>query len=234
MEKHETGFRRKEKRVDRGELEVHISRSGEDGGGPRTQTYRVPKYPGGTLLQALLDIFTYQDSTLAFRYGCRFKRCGLCAVQFNGRSHMACLVRVVDGTEIRPLNRLPVARDLVIDRRQLFEAMRAMELYLPMESASQRPISIYPPASTYKLAECTECLCCLAECPHYDWSNPSFAGPYFFVQLARLHYDPRNKLDRRKQAHALGIEHCLSCKGCYCPYGINIRKEAIGPLLGKN
>jgi succinate dehydrogenase/fumarate reductase iron-sulfur protein len=88
---------------------------------PRWVDYTVPSGDRTTVLEALTYVYENIDPTLAFRFGCRFDSCGLCAVELNGRSRMACSTALEQGMKIAPLARMPVLRDLVIDRATFFE-----------------------------------------------------------------------------------------------------------------
>jgi len=70
----------------------------------------------------------------------------------------------------------------------------------------------------------------MATCSNYDYKKNPLAGPYVFVKLAQLHLDPRNTIDRRKQAEELGVKNCLDCKGCHCIHGINLKKDVLDTL----
>jgi succinate dehydrogenase/fumarate reductase iron-sulfur protein len=186
---------------------------------------------GETVLGALQHIYEYQDSSLAFQYGCRFKGCGLCTMKINGRARLACATRVEEGMEFSPLDHLPVLRDLAIDRRPLTEFLARNQLYLIPSSEKKLPAVFEIPPPYQQLAQCVECLACVSECPSFELSNERFGGPLTFVKLAQLHVDPRDTLDRKAQAKALGIDACLTCTAkCSCPIGVPIRKAAIQPL----
>ncbi len=100
-------------------------------------------------------------------------------------------------------------------------------------SGSCFPNVPYQPALE-KLMGCLECLCCHARCPQVAAAGGDlkrFAGPFVFLKLAQLHLDPRDRFDRKTQARRLGIEQCLHCRGCRCPSGLPLYREAIRPLL---
>jgi succinate dehydrogenase/fumarate reductase iron-sulfur protein len=144
---------------------------------------------------------------------------------------MGCFTDVKDGMKIAPLARMPVVRDLVIDRTAFFETLRELQLYIPEQKDILEPQTLIEPDEHVKLVGCLECLACNATCPCFDFARNAFPGPYMFVKLAQLHFDPRNTLDRRRQARDLGIETCADCGKCYCIHGINIKRDAIGTLL---
>lgn len=211
-------------------ITVSIQRSNSSEA-PQWVDYRVPAGERTTVLEALMHIYEHIDPTLAFRFGCRFNKCGLCAVEVNGRPRMGCFTEVREGMKIAPLARMPVARDLVVDRAGFFEALRELQLYIPPQESLSEPQTLIEPETHRALLHCVECLACNSTCPNYEFGK-SLGGPYVFVKLAQLHLDPRNTLDRRSQARALGIADCAECGKCYCIHGINIHRDAIGTLLG--
>jgi succinate dehydrogenase/fumarate reductase iron-sulfur protein len=214
-------------------IRISIRRSGpETAGRPEWVDYAVPAGGRTTVLEALMYIYENMDPTLGFRFGCRFDKCGLCAVEVNGKPRMGCFTDVKEGMRISPLRGMPVVRDLVIDRGAFFRALRELELYIPDQGEFSEPQVLEQSETHKKLLSCVECLGCNATCPAYDFDRNPLAGPYLFVKLAQLHLDPRNRIDRRKQARELGVDACAECGKCTCIHGINIRKNAIELLAG--
>jgi succinate dehydrogenase/fumarate reductase-like Fe-S protein len=123
-----------------------------------------------------------------------------------------------------------VVRDLVTDRRVFFEKLRQYELFLPEQELGRLPRLKMPPSYRH-LAQCRECLCCVAAYEPYRLGASDFESPYIFVKLAQLHFDPRDRKDRLKQARELGIEHYRRVKAIPCPFGISIAREALRPLM---
>ncbi len=215
-------------------IRISIRRVDPDKGGePQWTDYEVPADERTTVLESLMYIYENTDPTLAFRFGCRFDKCGLCAVEVNGRPKMACFTEVEEGMKIGPLRGMPVVRDLVIDRAAYFEALRGLEIYIPEQGDRSTPQVIRQSEAHKKLLSCVECLACNATCPNYDFSKNPLSGPYVFVKLAQLHFDPRNTVDRRAQARELGVQSCAECRKCTCIHGINIRKQAIEVLTAQ-
>jgi succinate dehydrogenase/fumarate reductase iron-sulfur protein len=214
-------------------LKIRVRRFDPDSDpGPRIDVFDVSAASGESVLGVLQRIRESSDSTLAFRYGCRFKGCGLCTVEIDGRPLPACMIRAKEGMEVGPLPSFPVLRDLVIDRRPLVERFARWGLYLLPPEGEELPATFDVPEAYGELAECTECLACMAGCPSFDLENGSFGGPLTFVKLAQLHFDPRDGEDRRAQAKALGLATCNSCGiRCSCPAGVPIYRAAIEPLL---
>jgi succinate dehydrogenase/fumarate reductase iron-sulfur protein len=198
---------------------------------PRLESYRVPCGQGNTALGALIYIYENLDPTLAFRYGCRFKACGTCAVEVDGKPRLSCTTHLKEGLTIKPLSKLPLIRDLVIDQEPVQEKLLTYDPYVVRKHPlKEEPEKFMLPEEMIHLARCRDCLACLANCPNYR-PEGNFAGPYIFVQLARLHYDPRDSIDRLEQLRKAGIEECLECNTCPCLYGIKIKQYAIDPFL---
>jgi succinate dehydrogenase/fumarate reductase iron-sulfur protein len=200
---------------------------------PKWVEYSTSGGDPSTVLETLMHIYETEDPTLAFRFGCRFGKCGLCAVEVDGRPRMACFTEVKDGMKIGPLSGMPVVRDLVIDRAAFFEGLRELQIFIPDQKETAEPQVIKEPETHKKLSLCVECLACNATCPNYDFANNSLASPYVFVKLAQLHFDPRNTIDRCKQAKDIGLESCIECTECHCIHGINIRKDVLEVLAGE-
>jgi fumarate reductase (CoM/CoB) subunit B len=202
----------------------------ERGGEPVLETYQVPSEAGATVMGALLHIYETHDSNLAFRCGCRNQNCGLCAVDVNGRPRLACLTPLRKDMVIRPLRKLPVTRDLIVDRRWVMPFLKRFDLFVPNGSAGDWPQSLTVPAEHARLTACTECLSCLSACPSFEFGHNNLGGPYHFVKLAQLHWDPRDKTNRQAQAADLGVARCAACRKCACPLGIPIYRAAVAPL----
>lgn len=197
---------------------------------PYIEEFELNVSPRGNVLESLLQISNDFDTTLAFRRGCRFKHCGLCAVSVNNRPRLACLTQFEDGMTVGPLPKLPVIRDLVIDRRFLLSLIEKHGLFIDWKQGNNFSQLKFGDAWT-NLSKCRECLICQTSCKNWEFQQSEFAGPLLFVKLAFLYLDPRDTQDRKSQALSLGIERCRSCGKCSCPYGVPIFRDAITSLL---
>jgi succinate dehydrogenase/fumarate reductase iron-sulfur protein len=196
------------------------------------QRYAVPRGEYRNVLEALSHVYEHEDSTLAFRVGCRYKTCGLCAIEIDGAPKIACLTKLKDEMVLRPLPKLPVVRDLVVDRRGFFRKLRSYRLFVPDRELVE-PERLTLSEEYRQLAQCRECLCCLAGYAPYRPGVSAFESPYVFVKLAQMHHDPRDVLDRKTQARALGIEHYRGVVHIPCPFRVPIVKAALQPLLAE-
>lgn len=210
---------------------VHILRYDRaTGGEPVLRSFVVPRQPRASVMEALQHIYDHLDPTLAFRCGCRYRRCGICAAMIDGRPRLPCTTALNPETTIGPLAGMPVLRDLVVDRTWLMRFVSRWRLHLaPDDHRVGEPL--LQSAEHRRVGSCTECFGCLATCQSYRHADEARGGPFHFLKLAQLHLDPRDHVDRSAQARALGIERCRDCSGCYCLIGIPVRRLAIGALL---
>jgi succinate dehydrogenase/fumarate reductase-like Fe-S protein len=121
----------------------------------------------------------------------------------------------------------------VIDRAAFFEGLRELELYIPEQEEVQVPQVLQQSEVHKRLLGCVECLACNATCPEYDFEKNPLAAPYVFSKLAQLHLDPRNVIDRRRQARELGLDGCTECGACRCFHGINIQRDVLKLFSGE-
>ena len=86
---------------------------------PKKVKYTIPYADKMRVMDALNYIRENIDSSLAFRWSCRYyAKCGTCAVMINGKPGLTCLEPARDGMTVAPLDNFPVIRDLVVDRRE--------------------------------------------------------------------------------------------------------------------
>ena len=167
-----------------GSIEVTILRQG--GQEEHRFRYRLEKGEQPTALDVLIRAREEAFHDLAFRYGCRNQRCGLCTLEINGRPRLACKTKVRDGDRLGPLQGLPVIRDLVVDRTgingQLAGRIGGDHRRSPWEP-------LVPGRTFVNLSGCIACYACLKGCPLHEmnlrafhrsrwrWSNAARATP---------------------------------------------------------
>ena len=67
---------------------------------------------------------------IVYESNCLEEVCSLCAMLINGKAAIACshLLRMPGETvRLEPLSRFPVVRDLMVDRRVLFENLKRVK-----------------------------------------------------------------------------------------------------------
>lgn len=194
---------------------------------------------GKKVLDALLALKEV-DETLSFRRSCREGVCGSDGVNVNGRNVLACITALEGLKEpvtIRPLPRLAVIRDLIVDMEQFYQHYRAVKPYLinlDPEPENERLQTATERAMLDGLWECILCGCCTTACPSFWWNPDRFLGPSALLQSARFLLDSRDqatdsRLDFLEDPYRLfrchGIMSCVES----CPKGLN-PTAAIGRI----
>ena len=193
---------------------------------PRFEKYEVPFREGMKVLEVLKYVYDHY-APIAFRYGCRIKVCGYCAVMMNNKPVLACKEVAQKVMTIEPIPVTPVIRDLVVDFDAYFEKRAKIRPFIePRKLTVDMPRSLsYETVNKYRECEiCMECLICDAACPVLRQTPQKFAGPSTMLELARLVREPQDQGNRIEIAVSEGLLNCDLCGKCTeaCPVGIKV------------
>jgi len=207
---------------------------------PYMQDYELQDItPGMMLLDALL-LLKEQDPSLGFRRSCREGVCGSDGMNINGTNGLACIVPLADlkePVEVRPMPRLPVIRDLIVDMEPFYRQYRDVEPYLIVKDPLPEVELKQSPEQREELDglyECIMCGCCSTQCPSFWWNPDKFLGPAALLQAARFIKDSRDQATDERLAALDGpfkMFRCHTIMTCVqvCPKGLNPTK-AIGDI----
>lgn len=197
---------------------------------PHLESYEIPSKEKMKVLDALQLINKIHGANIAFRSSCRAGQCGSCAVKMNGEVVLACRAEVEDGAIIEPID-LPVIKDLMVDRGEIEEKVKSMQLYLQASSEGIQRIRPEDYLDSKKLRGCIECFSCISSCPVIKESS-EYAGPYFMRYLSKFAFDPRDTGDRAQEGVDKGLYCCTTCGKCaeVCPKELNVPGDAIEKL----
>ncbi len=135
-----------------------------------------------SVLQRVAAMATTIDGELvapvAWDCNCLEEVCGACTMVINGRVRQACSAlvdRLLEDNpgeiELRPMSKFPVVRDLVVDRSRMFQALKKIKGWIPVDGyIDHGPGPLVSPEvqeQAYPLSECMTCGCCLEACPQY-------------------------------------------------------------------
>jgi succinate dehydrogenase / fumarate reductase iron-sulfur subunit len=188
---------------------------------------------------------------IVYDSNCLEEVCGSCAMLINGRARMACSA-LVDELEqpikLEPFTKFPVIRDLQVDRSVLFENLKKVKAWVPVDGTydlgSGPKLSIQEQEVAYPLSRCISCCCCMEACPQFNDST-GFVGAATISQVRLFNTHPTGKALKRERLTALmgdgGIQECGYAQNCVevCPKDIplttsisNVGKEVMKQALG--
>jgi succinate dehydrogenase / fumarate reductase, iron-sulfur subunit len=187
---------------------------------------------------------------VAWDCNCLEEVCGACTMLINGRVRQACTALVdrlledrPDRIELRPMSKFPVIRDLVVDRSRMFETLKKIRGWVPVDSyldmgpgprQSQENQEL-----AYELSKCMTCGCCLEACPQFlkielerkpgetdeefdgrerEAFNRSFMGAFAIAAIDMFDTNPIGQMNARERLDVLvaegGIQVCGNAQNC--------------------
>jgi len=219
---------------------VRVLRQETPHGGGHWETFSVAYEEGmnvTTVLQriAARPVTTDHHATtpVAFDASCLEEVCGSCTMVINDRVRQACstlidalLAESPGGIELRPMTKFPVVRDLVVDRRKMFESLKRVKAWVHVDGYQDRGPGprIFPREqdSAYPLSRCMTCGCCVEACPQFN-DRSAFIGPAAISQAILFNEHPTGRADRDARLEVLsgvgGIVDCGNSQNCVkvCP-----------------
>ena len=195
--------------------------------------------PGMNVISALMDIamepadrlgkqtmpITYDSNSLE-------EVCGSCAMRINGQAAMACsslIDKLTQPIRLEPLSRFPVVRDLAVDRSVLFENLKQVKAWVPMDGTYDLGAGphIHPAVQeqAYPLSRCISCCLCMEVCPQYS-ELTRFVGAAIINQVRLFNMHPTGATLKHERLNARmedgGIHECSFAWNCVriCPKNI--------------
>jgi len=207
---------------------------------PYMKNYQLDNVSSDMMLLDALLLLKEQDPSLGFRRSCREGVCGSDGMNINGSNGLACITPITglkEPVELRPMPRLPVIRDLIVDMDQFYKQYRDVKPYLDVKDPLPEVELKQSPAERDELDglyECILCGCCTTSCPSFWWNPDKFLGPAALLQASRFINDSRDQsTEERLQAldDPFKLFRCHTIMNCVqvCPKGLNPAK-AIGDI----
>src|SRR5512143_1324747 len=172
--------------------------------------------PGMNVISALMEIAANpktrdgQPTTpITYDSNCLEEVCGSCAMLINGKAKMACSA-LVDNLEqpikLEPLSKFPVVRDLAVDRSVLFENLKKVKAWIPIDGTYDLGAGPHMTPQdqeyTYPLSRCISCCCCMEVCPQFNDST-GFVGAAAISQVRLFNSHPTGASLKRERLTAL-------------------------------
>jgi succinate dehydrogenase / fumarate reductase iron-sulfur subunit len=139
---------------------------------------------------------------------------------------------------LAPLSKFPVVRDLQVDRSVLFENLKKVKAWVPIDgtydlgSAPRQFPQIQE--QRYPLSNCISCCCCMEVCPQFN-DVTNFVGAATIAQAKLFNIDPSGSVLKEERLRALagdgGIQECSFAQNCVqaCPKELPLT-EAISDM----
>ena len=186
---------------------------------------------GPMVLDGLIQIKNFQDSTLTFRRSCREGICGSCSMNINGRNSLACLSSLNIRQKfitVYPLPHMFIIKDLVADLTNFYAQYKSIKpwLHTKVKFGEEHLQSKIDRLELDGLYECILCACCSSSCPSYWWNHDKYLGPAVLLQAYRWIIDSRdtNTWSRLNFLNnKMRLFRCHTIMNCSktCPKGLN-------------
>src|SRR5580700_10364685 len=227
---------------------IKIKRQDNPDSKPYWEEFELPYRPGMNVTSSLMDIaanpVTKQgEATTPVTYdsNCLEEVCGSCAMLINGKARMACSA-LIDKLErpvrLEPFSKFPVVRDLAVDRSVLFENLKKVKAWDPLDgtydlgTGPQQARQIQE--QRYPLSTCISCTICMDVCPQFNDAT-GFVGAATIAQAKLFNLDPAGAVLKEERLRALagdgGIQECGFAQNCVqaCPKQLPLT-EAISDM----
>lgn len=223
---------------------IRIKRQDTPTAKPRWEEFELPWKPGMNVTSSLMEIAANPvtrdgkaTTPITYDSNCLEEVCGSCAMLINGRARMACSA-LVDQLEqpikLEPFSKFPVVRDLSVDRSVLFENLKRVKAWVPVDGTydlgSGPRLSMEDQEAAYPLSRCISCCCCMEACPQFT-ENTGFVGAATISQVRLFNTHPTGAALKRERLAALmgegGIQECGYAQNCVevCPKDIPLTRS---------
>jgi succinate dehydrogenase / fumarate reductase iron-sulfur subunit len=228
---------------------------------PRWEEFELDWHPGMNVISSMMaiarDPVTREGKAttpITYDSNCLEEVCGSCAMLINGKARMACSA-LVDKLEkpirIEPLSKFPVIRDLAVDRSVLFENLKTVKAWVPVDGTYDLGpgprVTMREQEVAYPLSRCISCCICMEVCPQFN-EDTGFVGAAAISQVRLFNTHPTGAALKHDRLAALmgdgGIQECGYAQNCVeaCPKDIPltrsisevggaVMKQAIGDLF---
>ncbi len=220
-------------------IELHVRRQDSPTGNPYWEEYEIAYQPGQNVVSVLMEVARdpktksgKATSPVVYDRACLEEVCGSCAMRVNGVSRMACTA-LVDSLEqpirLEPLSKFPVLRDLAVDRSQMFEALKRVKAWVPIDGTYDLGpgprMAEAERQRAYEFSKCITCGNCLEVCPQVN-DRSNFIGAAAIAQARLFNSHPTGAMIAADRLEALmaegGVDDCGNAQNCVrvCPKSI--------------
>jgi succinate dehydrogenase / fumarate reductase iron-sulfur subunit len=230
---------------------VKVLRQATPDASSREETFAIPYRPGMNITSVLGEIALNPvtadgkpSTPISYDSNCLEEICGSCAMLINGKAMMACsalvdkLLGANNTVTLAPLSKFPVVRDLAVDRSVLFENLKRVKAWVPVDGTydlGPGPRQ-FPQIQEqrYPLSNCISCTICMEVCPQFN-DVTNFVGAATIAQTKLFNMDPAGAVLKEDRLRAIagdgGVQECGFAQNCVqaCPKQLPLT-EAISDI----
>ena len=185
-------------------VRIRVKRCDGPGKPAYWQAFDVPLEPGSNIISCLQWIAAHpvtvegqKTTPVVWDSGCLEEVCGACTMVINGKVRQSCSALIEniapnpgDEVTLEPMSKFPVVRDLWVDRSRMFEALKRVKAWVPIDGTYNLGAgpkeSPEQQALRYTLSTCMSCGCCLEACPQYLLEADADKWPTSFIGAAAM------------------------------------------------
>lgn len=220
-------------------IHLIITRQDNQDSKPYQEEFKLPYKKNMNVISCLMEIQRNpvnakgeKVAPVQWESSCLEEVCGACSMVINGKPRQACTA-LIDKLEqpvrIEPMNTFPVIRDLIVDRSQMFDALKRVKAWIPIDGTYELGpgprIAEVDRQWRYELSKCMTCGVCVEACPNVN-SKSNFMGPFVVGQVQLFNSHPTGAMNKEERLEALledgGLQECGNSQNCVqaCPKGI--------------
>lgn len=213
------------------------------------EEFKIPYKPNMNVVSVLMEVRKNPVNAsgktvdpVVWECNCLEEVCGACSMLVNGVPRQSCSALIdkiyeQKGTGaiiLEPLTKFPVIRDLMIDRQKMFDNLKRVKAWVPVDGsfAIGRGPRMNPTDNemAYHISRCMTCGCCTEACPNFNHKS-KFIGPYAVAQVRMFNAHPIGKMHKDMRLKGLiekgGIQECGNSQNCkeVCPKSINLTEH---------
>ncbi|RIM10713.1 succinate dehydrogenase iron-sulfur subunit [Staphylococcus chromogenes] len=220
-------------------IKLIIKRQKDANSQPYEESFEIPYRENLNVIACLMEIRRNpindkgeKTTPVTWDMNCLEEVCGACSMVINGRARQSCSA-IVDQLEqpirLEPMNTFPVIRDLQVDRSRMFDNLKRMKAWIPIDGTYDLGPGPRMPEkkrqTAYELSKCMTCGVCLEVCPNVTSKN-DFVGAQAISQVRLFNLHPSGAMTKDERLDALmdqgGLQACGNSQNCVqaCPKGI--------------
>jgi succinate dehydrogenase / fumarate reductase iron-sulfur subunit len=223
-------------------IHLKIKRQDNPDARPWWEEFRVPYQPNMNVVSALMEIRKNpvnrageKTAPVVWECNCLEEVCGACTMLINKVPRQACsalIDKIYEKTGfgkpilLEPLTKFPVIRDLMVDRKVMFDNLKKVKAWVPVDGSfalGRGPrFTDRDHRWAYIISRCMSCGCCMEACPNVN-KKSNFIGPSAIAQVRLFNIHPIGEMHKESRLDALtgkgGLQECGNAQNCrrVCP-----------------